>query len=104
MLRTKKEYMRDYIVENIPKSPYKKIFIRERKPFELFWQEVLVALFIIFMMFMLFINYQSTLNYVPRDTTANEKEVNVGVNIDSDGNLASVFSYNSYSITEKSIF
>jgi hypothetical protein len=87
-----KEYTKKYIHEFVPRKSYHKgIVIRQRKPFELFWQEILFVLFIIFVLVMLTINYVSNQNYVKQNKTQEtEREVDVGVKITKGSNLCPI--------------
>ncbi|NTV23924.1 MAG: hypothetical protein HGA85_06160 [Nanoarchaeota archaeon] len=76
----KGEYTGKYIGDNMPRKPYKRKFVlRERKPFELYWHEILIALFIIFMLFMLLVNYISTRDYVPQTSKPVEIDIDASV-------------------------
>jgi maltodextrin utilization protein YvdJ len=88
----KGEYTKRYISENIPRKSYHRgIVIRERKPFELFWQEILFMLFIISLLVMLAVNYVSNQEYVRQNVTQEEeREIDIGVNIQKQNNFDSV--------------
>ena len=58
-----KEQIKEYVEEDFPKKTYvrrRRIIFRKRKPFEIFFSEILIAGFIIFMLFMVLINYLYT--------------------------------------------
>ncbi len=80
-----KEYMPQYIKESFPKKR-QRIYIRERRPFEIFWSEILIMLFIIFMLVMIFMNYMSNLEYQATKTTEEKEisEIDVGIGINKE--------------------
>lgn len=87
-----REYMDKYVREGIPRKTYtRKISIRQRKPFEIFWQEIFIVLFVLFMLYMLYANYQSNLLYSAANNTAADKEVDIRINIIEENRLSSDF-------------
>jgi hypothetical protein len=82
-----------YLHESFPRRSYHRgIVIRPRKPFEIFWQEILFTLFIIFVLIMLTVNYVSNQNYVRQNVTQKpENVVDVSVKITKGSNLCQVY-------------
>ncbi|MBN2367478.1 hypothetical protein JXC34_00540 [Candidatus Woesearchaeota archaeon] len=88
-----KELTRRYIAEGFPRKPYvkkKRVYIRDRKQFEIFFHEILVVLFIIFMIYMVFTNYVHNQNYAAGAIPEEEKvaEIDVDINKDTGSNNA----------------
>ena len=85
-----RELTRKYIAEGFPRKQYirkKRVYIRDRRDFEIFLHEIIVAIFIIFMMIMLFVNYVHNKNYVPEQIPEHEKRAEIDVDIDSKTDL-----------------
>jgi hypothetical protein len=82
-----------YLHESFPRKIYHRgIVIRPRRPFEIFWQEILFTLFIIFVLIMLAVNYVSNQNYVRQNTTQEtERVIDVGVKITKGSSLLQTF-------------
>lgn len=80
-----KELIDKYVNESMPKKSYvrrAKIYLRKRKRFELFWDEILITIFIIIMLLMVFVNYQNSQAYQPEPIIEDEpEEVEVGIGI-----------------------
>ena len=75
----KGEYTSRYVGDSMPKKPYRRKFVlRDRKPFEIYWHEILIALFIIFMLVMLAVNYVSL-----REPSEHAKVKPVEIDIDA---------------------
>jgi hypothetical protein len=81
-----------YLHESFPARIYNRgIVIRPRKPFEIFWQEILFTLFIIFVLIMLTVNYVSNQSYVRQNITQKtERVIDVGVKITKGSNLCQI--------------
>ncbi len=89
----KDEYLDKYVKEEMPRKPYKvkpKYNLRKRRKNELFWDEILIALFIVAMLVMIFINYQNQLNYQAEEQEET-REVDVGVGIEETNLEAPVY-------------
>lgn len=83
-----REFTKRYIGQIHPKKQYRRgIYLRKRRPFELFWSEILFAIVIILFLVMLAINYQSNLSYQGNSTGVQEeqREIEIGVNIQKSG-------------------
>src|SRR3989344_393402 len=85
----KKEYMNKYIREGIPRKRYikKGFYLRDRRPYELFWSEVIIAIVILLMVLLVYINSLevSTGNEAKAEQ---EKIINVDVGIEEENSEA----------------
>jgi hypothetical protein len=73
-----RSYTHTYIKESFPKRP-RRIYLRRRRPFELFWWEIIFAFCLIFMLLMLFVNSQNNYTYAPPQARA--QDIDIGVDI-----------------------
>jgi len=76
-----KEITKRYIRERFPKKHYR-FLLRPRKPFGLYWSEIVFVILILLMIFMVITNFMEEQKYTKVNLTRSEKEIKVGVSIE----------------------
>jgi hypothetical protein len=83
----RKEFTRSYVKENIPKKSYVRthFVLRNRRPGEFYWSEILAIIFVIVVFTLLVMNYFYNRNSAESrqlNETADEKVIHVGASIE----------------------